>query len=137
MNIKKITSLICSSNTTRRIDKHNLKYLFANIPTRNNNDEFIITTLETSQGKFQDLRTLGKGASFKFGQTELDVDTLGNIVSYKKPFYKSLKKLVIKSQELVNFITQNLNNDKLVKKKTVSLLIFPKNVLEKLKKATL
>ncbi len=137
MNIKKITSLIHNSNAVQKVDKHNLKYIFSNIPTRNNNDEFIITTLETSEGSFKDLRTLGKGASFRFGKTELDVDTLGNVVSYKKPFYKSLKKLVNKSQELVRFIAQNIGNDKLVKKKTVSLLIFPKNALEKLKKATL
>lgn len=136
MNIKKFTSLIHNSNTVHKVDKHNLKYIFSNIPTRNKNDEFIITTLETPEGSFKDLRTLGKGASFRFGKTELDVDTLGNVVSYKKPFYKSLKKLVNKSQKLASFIVQNINDNQLVKKKTVSLLTFPKNVIEKLKKAT-
>lgn len=136
MNINKITSLFYSSNSTNKVDKHNLKYIFSNISTRNKNDEFIITTLETPNGAFKDLRTLGKGAGFRFGKSELNVDTLGNIVSYKKPFYKSLKKLVNKSQELASFIAQNINDNQLVKKKTVSLLTFPKNVIEKLKKAT-
>ncbi len=136
MNINKITSLFYSSNSINKVDKHNLKYIFSNISTRNKNDEFIITTLETPNGSFKDLRTLGKGASFRFGKSELNVDTLGNVVSYKKPFYKSLKKLVNNSQELASFIAQNINDNQLVKKKTVSLLTFPKNVIEKLKKAT-
>ncbi len=132
MKIQGIMHSIRNSFATKSVDKYNLKWLLTKIPIRNEQDEFIATSLKTSKGTFTDLRIFNKGIKILIGKSELNIDTNGKVTSYKKPFYKSLNKLVDKSAELINFISSNLSNKELVSKRTLTLLTFPKDTLKKL-----
>lgn len=133
MKINRILPAIRRSFTTKNIDKDNLKWLLSNVPIRNENDEFIATSFKTSKGTFTDLRIFNRGINIKIGKSELNLDTNGKITSYKKPFFKSLNKLVDKSVELINYISTNMTNKELVHKRTLKLMTFPKDTLKKLK----
>lgn len=130
----KILPVIRNAFATKTVDKHNLKWLFYNIPTRNNEDNFIITSFKTPKGIFTDSRAAGGGARIQIGKSELNIDTNGKVLSYKKPFFKSLNKLVDKAVELVNFISTNMENPAKVQKSTVELLTFSKTQVKKLSK---
>ncbi len=133
MKINRLLPTIRRSFTTKNIDKDNLKWLLSNVPLRNENDEFIATSFKTSKGTFTDLRIFNRGINIKIGKSELNLDTNGKITSYKKPFFKSLNKLVDKSVELINYISTNMTNKELVHTRTLKLMTFPKDTLKKLK----
>ncbi len=133
MKINRLLPAIRRSFTTKNIDKDNLKWLLSNVPLRNENDEFIATSFKTSKGTFTDLRIFNRGINIKIGKSELNLDTNGKITSYKKPFFKSLNKLVDKSVELINYISTNMTNKELVHTRTLKLMTFPKDTLKKLK----
>lgn len=133
MRINGIIPAIRRSFTTKNVDKYNLKWLLSNIPIKNENDEFIATSFKTAKGTFTDLRVFNRGINIKIGKSELNLDTNGKVTSYKKPFFKSLNKLVDKSVELINFISTNMSNKELVDIKTLKLMTFPKDTLKKLK----
>lgn len=133
MKINMLLPAIRRSFTTKNIDKDNLKWLLSNVPIRNENDEFIATSFKTSKGTFTDLRIFNRGINIKIGKSELNLDTNGKITSYKKPFFKSLNKLVDKSVELINYISTNMTNKELVHTRTLKLMTFPKDTLKKLK----
>ncbi len=133
MKINRLLPAIRRSFTTKNIDKDNLKWLLSNVPIRNENDEFIATSFKTSKGTFTDLRIFNRGINIKIGKSELNLDTNGKITSYKKPFFKSLNKLVDKSVELINYISTNMTNKELVHTRTLKLMTFPKDTLKKLK----
>lgn len=133
MKINRLLPTIRRSFTTKNIDKDNLKWLLSNVPIRNENDEFIATSFKTSKGTFTDLRIFNRGINIKIGKSELNLDTNGKITSYKKPFFKSLNKLVDKSVELINYISTNMTNKELVHTRTLKLMTFPKDTLKKLK----
>ncbi len=132
MQVKKLITAIQKPFTTKSVDKNNLKWLLLKIPIRNEQDEFIATSLKTDKGTFTDLRVFNKGLRIKIGKSELNLDTNGKVTSYKKPFYKSLNKLIDKGTELVKYISTNISNKELVSKRTLSLLTFPKDALKKL-----
>lgn len=132
MKIQKLISSIKKPLAVKSVDKYNLKWLLLKIPIRNEQDEFIATSLKTDKGTFTDLRVFNRSLRIKIGKSELNLDTNGNVTSYKKPFYKSLNKLIDKSTELVKYISTNISNKEIVSKKTLSLLTFPKNTLKKL-----
>ena len=132
MQVKKLITAIQKPFTTKSVDKNNLKWLLLKIPIRNEQDEFIATSLKTDKGTFTDLRVFNKGLRIKIGKSELNLDTNGKVTAYKKPFYKSLNKLIDKGTELVKYISTNISNKELVSKRTLSLLTFPKDALKKL-----
>lgn len=122
------------SGSTYSIDKHNLRYLLSNIPTQQFGNP-LTTRLSTTKGSFTDLRAIGGKSIIEIGKSKLEIDHLnGKILSYKKPFFKSLKKLVNQASELLTFISDNIKNPKAVKKSTLETLTFSEKEAEDLLK---
>lgn len=118
----------------RAVDKHNLRYLLSNIPTKQNGNS-AITKINCPLGSFSDMRGIGGETTITIGKSELEVSHLnGKVLSYKKPFYKSLKKLINKASELLNYVNTNFKNSEKVKKTTVEFLTFSKSSIQKLQK---
>ncbi len=120
------------SHTKYSIDKHNLRYLLSNIPTKKNQNP-LTTKLSTHNGSLTDLRAIGGETVIEIGKSKLEVNHLnGQLLKYKKPFFKSLKKLVKQATELVTYISNNFKNSEKVKTSTLETLTFTKEQAEKI-----
>lgn len=117
---------------TYSVDRHNLRYLLSNLPTKRNGN-ILTTKLSTQDGNLFDLRGIGGETVIEIGKSKLEVNTVnGKVLSYKKPFFKSLKKLVNQATEFVTFLSNNFKNPDKVKKSTLETLTFTKEQAKKL-----
>lgn len=128
----KLLPLIHNSLATKKLDKYNLQSLMSKIPTKTQDGNFLITYLKTSKGSFNDMRAVGGGAYIKIGNSTLHTDIDGNVIGYKKPFYKNLNRLISKAVELVNQISVNFKNKDIVRQHTVEMDTFSKEKLSRL-----
>lgn len=128
----KILPMLRTSLKTRKIDKYHLTALLSRIPTKTNDGNFLITRLKTTNGSLTDMRSSGGGASIKIGKATLDTDLNGNITGYKKPFYKSLNKLVRKATNFIGELSVNFTNKDVVQRNTVEMVTFSKEKLSRL-----
>ena len=114
------------------VDRHNLRFLLSNIPTHNKGN-ILATRLSTDNGNLIDLRGLGGQTVIEIGKSKLEVNSVnGEVLNYKKPFFKSLKKLVNKATELVTFLSNNYRNPEMVKNSTLETLTFSKEEAQRL-----
>lgn len=160
----RITKIL--TNKSYNIDKHNLRYLLSQTPLKNGN-YVMLTKYENEQGTFFDQRILGNKSVIQIGKSELEIDANnGNIISCKKPLFKSIKKIVDKANEFLTTIIAGINdstkvtktqtgifvaggpqvdekvriaNEKIaepVKKTTLKIATFPKEYILKLQKSS-
>ena len=114
------------------VDRHNLRFLLSNIPTHNKGN-ILATRLSTDNGNLIDLRGLGGQTVIEIGKSKLEVNSVnGEVLNYKKQFFKSLKKLVNKATELVTFLSNNYRNPDKVKNSTLETLTFSKEEAQRL-----
>ena len=133
--------------------KTNMQYLLETMNDKmtynTNGDCFKVTiykALVNDKGnvKFQDGRIyfgdklkrkeLKGEALFTIGKTELVIDNKsGEIIDYYKPFYKTWKGIMKNIGKYLEFFKNNLNDEKLVKQKQISMQGFTEQGLKKFK----
>lgn len=114
------------------VDKHNLRYLLSNIPTKQNGNP-LTTKLSAANGSITDLRAIGGETIINIGESHIKINHLnGEVIDYKKPFFKSLKKLINQATELLTYVSDNIKNPEKVKKHTLETLTFTKEQVKKL-----